>query len=151
MDLTDPRREDPMENFTPVSALIGGGLIGLSATILLTVNGRLAGISGIMAGLVPPARDDAMWRILFIVGLFGGAAAWLLATGGPVVAFDVSWPVIVIGGLLTGIGTRIGAGCTSGHGVCGIARLSPRSFVATATFVAVGALTVFISRHMIGV
>jgi uncharacterized membrane protein YedE/YeeE len=151
MDLTGPRREDSIENFTPVSALIGGGLIGLSAAILLKVNGRLAGISGIMAGLVPPARDDAIWRILFIVGLFGGAAAWLLVTGGPVVAFDVSWPVIVIGGLLTGIGTRIGAGCTSGHGVCGIARLSPRSIVATATFVAVGALTVFISRHMIGV
>ena len=140
-----------MENFTPVSALIGGGLIGLSAAILLTINGRLAGISGIMAGLVPPARDDAIWRILFIVGLFGGAAAWLLVTGGPVVAFDVGWPVIVIGGLLTGIGTRIGTGCTSGHGVCGIARLSPRSIVATVTFVAVGALTVFISRHMIGV
>ena len=139
-----------MEDFTPVSALIGGGLIGLSATILLAVNGRLAGVSGIMAGLVPSARDDAMWRILFIVGLLGGAAAWLLVTGGPVVAFDVSWPVIVIGGLLTGIGTRIGAGCTSGHGVCGIARLSPRSIVATATFVAVGALTVLISRHMIG-
>ncbi len=140
-----------MENFTPVSALIGGGLIGLSTAILLAVNGRLAGISGIMAGLVPPVRDDAMWRILFIVGLFGGAAAWLLVTGGPVVAFDVGWPVIVIGGLLTGIGTRIGTGCTSGHGVCGIARLSPRSIVATVTFVAVGALTVFISRHMIGV
>lgn len=139
-----------MEDFTPVSALIGGGLIGLSATILLAVNGRLAGVSGIMAGLVPPARDDAMWRILFIVGLLGGAAAWLLVTGGPVIAFDVGWPVIVIGGLLTGIGTRIGAGCTSGHGVCGIARLSPRSIVATATFVAVGALTVLISRHMIG-
>ena len=150
MDLTGPRREDSIENFTPVSALIGGGLIGLSAATLLTVNGRLAGISGIMVGLVPPARDDAMWRILFIAGLFGGAAAWLLVTGGPVVAFDVSWPVIVIGGLLTGIGTRIGAGCTSGHGVCGIARLSPRSIVATATFVAVGALTVLISRHMIG-
>jgi uncharacterized membrane protein YedE/YeeE len=139
-----------MEDFTPVSALIGGGLIGLSATILLAVNGRLAGVSGIMAGLVPSARDDAMWRILFIVGLLGGAAAWLLVTGGPVIAFDVCWPVIVIGGLLTGIGTRIGAGCTSGHGVCGIARLSPRSIVATATFVAVGALTVLISRHMIG-
>ena len=139
-----------MEDFTPVSALIGGGLIGLSATILLAVNGRLAGVSGIMAGLVPPARDDAMWRILFIVGLLGGAAAWLLVTGGPVIAFDVGWPVIVIGGLLTGIGTRIGAGCTSGHGVCGIARLSPRSIVATATFVAVGTLTVLISRHMIG-
>jgi uncharacterized membrane protein YedE/YeeE len=139
-----------MEDFTPVSALIGGGLIGLSATILLAVNGRLAGVSGIMAGLVPSARDDAMWRILFIVGLLGGAAAWLLVTGGPVIAFDVGWPVIVIGGLLTGIGTRIGAGCTSGHGVCGIARLSPRSIVATATFVAVGALTVLISRHMIG-
>jgi uncharacterized membrane protein YedE/YeeE len=151
MDLTGPHREDPMENFTPVSALIGGGLIGLSTAILLAVNGRLAGISGIMAGLVPPVRDDAMWRILFIVGLFGGAAAWLLVTGGPVVAFDVGWPVIVIGGLLTGIGTRIGTGCTSGHGVCGIARLSPRSIVATVTFVAVGALTVFISRHMIGV
>ena len=139
-----------MENFTPASALIGGGLIGLSATILLAFNGRLAGVSGIMAGLAPPARDDATWRILFIVGLFGGAAAWLLITGGPVIAFDVGWPAIVIGGLLTGIGTRIGTGCTSGHGVCGIARLSPRSIVATATFVAVGVLTVSISRHMIG-
>ena len=143
--------EDPMESFTPVSALIGGSLIGLSAAILLAVNGRLAGISGIMAGLVPPARDDATWRILFIVGLFGGAGAWLVVTGGPVVAFDVGWPVLVIGGLLTGIGTRIGAGCTSGHGVCGLARLSPRSIVATATFVAVGGLTVFVSRHLIGV
>jgi uncharacterized protein len=140
-----------MESFTPVSALIGGGLIGLSAAILLAVNGRLAGISGIMAGLVPPDRDDATWRILFIVGLFGGAGAWLVVTGGPVVAFDVGWPVLVVGGLLTGIGTRIGAGCTSGHGVCGLARLSPRSIVATATFVAVGALTVFVSRHLIGV
>jgi uncharacterized membrane protein YedE/YeeE len=140
-----------LENFTPVSALIGGGLIGLSAAILLAVNGRLAGISGIMAGLVPPARDDATWRVLFIIGLFGGAGGWLAVTGGPVVAFDVGWPILVIGGLLTGIGTRIGAGCTSGHGVCGLARLSPRSIVATLTFVIVGGLTVFISRHLIGV
>jgi len=140
-----------MENFTPVSALIGGGLIGLSAAILLAVNGRLAGISGIMAGLVPPSRDDATWRVLFIVGLLGGAAAWLVASGGPAIEFDVGWPVVVIGGLLVGVGTRIGAGCTSGHGVCGLARLSPRSIVATGTFVGVGALTVFVSRHLIGV
>ena len=139
-----------MEDFTPVSALIGGGLIGLSATILLALNGHLAGVSGIMAGLVQPARDDATWRILFIVGLLGGATAWLLISGTPVIAFDVGWPVILIGGLFTGIGTRVSAGCTSGHGVCGIARLSQRSIVATATFVAVGVLTVFIFRHIIG-
>ncbi len=140
-----------MENFTPVSALIGGSLIGLSAAILLAVNGRLAGISGILAGLAPPSRDDTTWRVLFVVGLLGGAGAWLAVTGGPVVAFDVAWPVLILGGLLAGIGTRIGAGCTSGHGVCGLARLSPRSMVATATFVAVGAATVFVSRHVIGV
>jgi len=140
-----------MENFTPISALIGGALIGLSAAILLAMNGRLAGISGIIAGLVPPRQDDGAWRILFIVGLIGGAGGWLALTGGPVVAFDVGWLALVIGGLLTGIGTRIGAGCTSGHGVCGLARLSPRSIVATVTFVAVGGLTVFVSRHLIGV
>jgi len=139
-----------MENFTPISALVGGSLIGLSAALLLAVNGRLAGISGILAGLVSPTRQDTAWRVMFIVGLVVGAGVWLVATGRPAVAFDVGWPVIVGGGLLAGIGTRIGAGCTSGHGVCGLARLSPRSLVATVTFVGVGGLTVFIARHVVG-
>ncbi len=140
-----------MENFTPISALVGGSLIGLSAALLFALNGRLAGISGILAGLMPPARQDATWRVMFVVGLIVGTGVWLAATGRPVVAFDVGWPVIVGGGVLTGIGTRIGAGCTSGHGVCGLARSSPRSLVATVTFVGVGGLTVFIARHVMGV
>ena len=139
-----------METFTPVSALIGGSLIGLSAALLLAVNGRLAGISGILAGLLPPVGPDWSWRVLFIVGLVAGSGIWLAASGQPAITFDVSWPVVVLGGALTGIGTRIGAGCTSGNGVCGLARLSRRSLAATATFVAAGALTVFIVRHGAG-
>ena len=139
-----------MENFTPISAIAGGGLIGLSAALLLAINGRLAGISGILAGLLPPARSDRSWRLFFIVGLIGGTGIWLAASDGPVIAFDVGWPVVVLGGVLTGIGTRIGTGCTSGHGVCGLARLSPRSLVATLTFVGTGALTLFVVRHLLG-
>ncbi len=140
-----------MENFTPLSALIGGIMIGVSASVLLLVTGRVAGISGIAGGLVPPARADAPWRLLFLAGLVVGVFAWRLASPGDVTpTFDASLPVIVLGGLLVGFGTRIGGGCTSGHGVCGMGRRSPRSAVATATFLIAAGVTVFAVRHAIG-
>ncbi len=140
-----------MENFTPIPSLLGGLCIGLSAAMLLLMNGRIAGISGILGGLVPPARGDAAWRILFLVGLSLGALAWRYAAAdGHTITIDASLPVLVVGGLLVGFGTRLGGGCTSGHGVCGIGRLSPSSIVATVAFMATGALTVFVVRHLIG-
>ena len=119
--------------------------------MLLVLSGRLAGISGILAGLLPPRRGDMDWRILFIGGLLLGAVAYQVF-GGEVyeVSFSLGWPAIVIGGLLTGIGTRVGSGCTSGHGVCGLGRLSPRSTAATITFIVAGGLTVFVVRHVVG-
>ena len=140
-----------MENFTPVSAIIGGAMIGVASSMLLLLSGRLAGISGILAGLLPPRRGDIDWRILFIGGLLVGTFVYQLFAGeGYEVSFSLGWPAIVLGGLLTGIGTRVGGGCTSGHGVCGIGRLSPRSTVATVTFIVVGGLTVFVARHVVG-
>ena len=140
-----------MENFTPVSAIIGGAMIGAASAMLLVLSGRLAGVSGIMAGLLPPKRGDIDWRILFIGGLLVGTFIYRAFAGeGYEVSFSMGWPAIIIGGLLTGIGTRLGGGCTSGHGVCGMGRLSPRSTVATVTFMAAGAVTVFIARHVVG-
>jgi len=140
-----------MENFTPVSALIGGALIGASSSILLLLDGRIAGISGIMGGLLPPERGDTAWRVLFLLGLPIGVALWRLL-GNPAAAIHItsSVPILVAGGLLVGLGSRIGSGCTSGHGVCGMARLSRRSLVATATFMAAAFVTVFVTRHLIG-
>jgi hypothetical protein len=140
-----------MENFTPVSALIGGALIGAAASILLLLNGRIAGVSGIMGGLLPPERGDATWRFLFLLGLPIGAALWRLL-GDPAAAITItpSVPILIAGGLLVGFGSRIGSGCTSGHGVCGMARLSRRSLVATGTFMAAAFVTVFVTRHVIG-
>lgn len=141
-----------MENFTPQSALIGGVLIGLASTMLLWLNGRVAGISGIVGALIPPARGDVRWRLLFALGLVLGAAVYGVAAGADRIAIqlDASTPLLIVGGLLVGFGTRLGAGCTSGHGVCGIARMSPRSIVATAVFMVVAGATVFIARHTIG-
>ena len=140
-----------MENFSPVSALVGGSLIGLSATILLYGNGRIAGVSGILFGVLSPTRDDTPWRLAFLAGLIGGAGLFGIVAGDVVpISLTPSWPLLVGGGLLVGAGTQIGQGCTSGHGVCGIARLSGRSMVATVTFILAAALTVFIVRHMIG-
>ena len=143
-----------VENFTPMSALIGGMLIGLAALLLLLLNGRVAGISGIAGGLLAtnpkPPRSEVAWRVLFLVGLAFGAAAYNLFA--PVaIRFDVPLGVLALGGLLVGFGTRLGNGCTSGHGVCGIGRLSQRSMVATAIFVATAMLTVFLVRHVAGV
>ena len=147
-----------MENFTPISATIGGLLIGLSATMLLLLHGRIAGISGIVGGLLPPKSGDSAWRIVFVVGLIAGAGLYPLL-GGDVSATNVNpyaldnashLIVLVLGGLLVGFGTQVGSGCTSGHGVCGLGRLSPRSLVATLIFMATAAITVFIVRSVAG-
>ena len=137
-----------MENFTPVSGLIGGLLIGLAAALLLLLNGRISGISGIVGGLLAPKSSDAGWRVVFVAGLLLGAFIYMLATGGAIpVRVQASVPVLVAAGLLVGFGTRLGSGCTSGHGLCGIARLSKRSIVASAVFFGVAMLTVFLTHH----
>ena len=139
-----------MANFTPLSAAIGGALIGLSAALLMLSTGRIAGIRGIGGGLIGWNVPDRDWRIAFIVGLI------LAPLSGSLVGYAVaepqmpaSWAVIIIAGLLVGFGTRLGGGCTSGHGICGVARLSPRSLVATAVFMAVAIVVVAITRHVL--
>jgi len=139
-------------NFTPLSALAGGILIGLSAVLLLTVNGRIAGISGILYGLVAPKKpDDLDWRILFLAGLIAAGFLYQLLNGmNTSITLEASIPIVGVGGILTGIGTAVGSGCTSGHGICGLAQRSSRSLAATISFMLVGGITVFILRHVIG-
>ncbi len=139
-----------MTGFTPGPALAGGALIGVSASMLLLLNGRVAGISGIVGGLMRPRSDETSWRATFVAGLLAGGLALLVFRPSSFAAAPVSIPVAVIAGLLVGFGTRIGRGCTSGHGVCGLSRLSGRSLAATITFVATGAMTVFVVRHVMG-
>jgi uncharacterized protein len=137
-----------MENFTPVSGLMGGLLIGVAAALLLLLNGRLSGISGIVGGSLASKSSDLGWRVAFVAGLLVGALAYVLATGGALaVTMQASLPVLVVAGLLVGFCTRLGSGCTSGHGICGIARLSKRSIVATSVCFVVAMLTVFLTRH----
>ncbi|HEX5678932.1 MAG TPA: YeeE/YedE family protein [Alcanivorax sp.] len=139
-------------NFTPLTGLIGGLLIGASASLLLWLNGRIAGISGIVAGATVESGDDRTWRWLFLVGLLGGAAlAFWLVPASRAFQADMPWPVFLVAGLIVGFGTRLGSGCTSGHGVCGLARLSPRSLASVVTFMVTGVLTVFVVRHVLGV
>lgn len=138
-----------MENFTPVSGLVGGMLIGLAAAMLLLLNGRISGVSGIVGTLLEPGGSGVGWRVAFVGGLVLGASGYLLTTGGGAIAMQASLPVLVVAGLLVGFGTRLGSGCTSGHGVCGIARLSWRSITATAVFFAVAILTVFLANHIL--
>lgn len=138
-----------MEDFTPVSGLIGGGLIGLASALLLLLSGRIAGISGIVGGLLSAKGSELGWRVMFVAGLILGAFVYVLVTGSPdLVNPPASVPVLVIAGLLVGFGTRLGSGCTSGHGLCGIARFSNRSIVATLVFFGVAILTVFVTRHV---
>ena len=137
-------------HFTPWASLAGGILIGLATALLLLANGRVAGISGILGGLLRPSRGDIAWRVTFILGLFVAPLVWLTMGAMPPAQIDHSPALLAAGGLLVGIGTRFGNGCTSGHGVCGIARLSPRSLLATACFLAAGFVTVFIVRHVLG-
>lgn len=140
-----------MENFTPWTALAGGLLIGLSAWLLLVANGRIAGISGILGGLLPPRAGDWPWRAVFLVGLVAGAAAHLhLMAPEQTITVTGNWPLLVAGGLLVGFGTRLGGGCTSGHGVCGIGRLSRRSIAATVIFMGMAVATLFVVRHVVG-
>ncbi|HKK30962.1 MAG TPA: YeeE/YedE family protein [Alphaproteobacteria bacterium] len=140
-----------MENFTPFSGLIGGLMIGLSATLLILVNGRIAGISGIFGGLLSASGRELPWRLAFVVGLVIGPLLVGLAQGAvPAVDIQGRWPMLIAGGLLVGFGSRLGSGCTSGHGVCGLARGSARSFAATATFFGVAIVTVYVVRHLVG-
>lgn len=137
-------------SFTPASALAGGALIGVAAALFAVLNGRIAGISGILGGLLRPQRGDIAWRVAFVVGLLAAPAAYALLSGLPDIRIDAGYPALIVAGLLVGAGTRFGAGCTSGHGVCGISRLSPRSLAATLAFMAAGFATVFALRHVIG-
>jgi len=140
-----------MEHFTPVSAAIGGALIGISAVLLWIANGRIAGISGIVGGLWKPRSDDITWRVAFIAGLIAAPLGYGWAMGSlPRISVSVPPLIVIAGGLLVGFGTRLGGGCTSGHGVCGLARLSPRSVAATALFMATAIVTSFLLRHVIG-
>lgn len=135
--------------FTPWSALAGGLLIGLAAAMFALLNGRIAGISGILGGLLRPVRGDVVWRAAFIAGLAAAPLAYAIFSTLPAVQVDASNSVLVIAGLLVGIGTRYGSGCTSGHGVCGLSRLSPRSLAATAAFMGAGFAVVFVVRHLV--
>ena len=140
-----------MQNFTPVSALIGGLMIGSAASLLLWLKGRIAGVSGIAWNLIARPREDSGWRLAFLIGLVLGALVYRLASSDTLVlSIEASWPVLILGGVLVGFGTQLGGGCTSGHGVCGIARLSPRSVFATLVFLASGIATVFVVRHLLG-
>lgn len=136
--------------FTPWQSLAGGLLIGIASAMFVLLNGRIAGISGIVGGLLRPVSGDTGWRIAFIAGLLAAPLAYGLVAPLPLVQIDADTASLVVAGLLVGVGTRYGSGCTSGHGVCGVSRLSPRSLIATAAFMLSGFATVFIVRHLIG-
>ena len=137
-------------NFTPWTALAGGALIGISAALFILFNGRIAGISGIIGGLFRPVMHDAGWRIAFTLGLILAPIIWLLFAELPNIQIDATYNLLIVAGVIVGFGARYGSGCTSGHGVCGISRLSPRSIIATLAFMGTGFLTVFIMRHILG-
>lgn len=136
-------------HFTPWTALGGGILLGLAAAAFLLLHGRILGISGIVGGVLRPRRDDVAWRIAVVLGMLAAPLLYWLAGGVPQVRIDASWGMVVLAGLLVGIGTRYGSGCTSGHGVCGLSRLSPRSLAATLAFMGAGFVTVYAIRHVL--
>ncbi|VTU31524.1 putative transporter component [Variovorax sp. PBL-H6] len=138
-------------HFTPLAALAGGVLIGIAAAMFVLLNGRIAGISGVLGGLLRPVRGDSVWRVAFVLGLVGAPLVYLLFAALPKPQIDAGYGALVVAGLLVGVGTRYGSGCTSGHGVCGLSRLSPRSLVATAAFMGAGFVTVFATRHLLGI
>lgn len=135
--------------FTPWAALAGGALIGLAAALLVLLDGRIAGISGVLGGLLRPIKGDTAWRAAFLLGLLAAPGAYRLVAALPRPQIDAGWGTLVLAGLLVGMGTRYGSGCTSGHGVCGLSRLSPRSLAATLAFMAAGFVTVFVVRHLL--
>lgn len=136
-------------HFTPGMSLLGGVLIGISSALFILSNGRIAGISGILGGLLSRKPGDIVWRIAFLLGLVAAPAAIFALTGPLTATIEANTEVLIIAGLLVGIGTRYGAGCTSGHGVCGLSRLSPRSLVATLAFMGAGMAIVFVMRHLL--
>jgi uncharacterized membrane protein YedE/YeeE len=136
-------------HFTPWWSLAGGAVLGIAAAAFVLLEGRILGISGILGGLAHPVRGDRAWRLAFIAGLLVAPAVWRVFAPLPAVRFDTPFGVLVIAGLLVGWGTRYGSGCTSGHGVCGLSRMSPRSLVATLLFMVAGFATVFVVRHVI--
>jgi len=136
--------------FTPWTSLAGGALIGLAAALFVLATGRIAGVSGVLGGLLAPRRGDIAWRLAFVGGLVGAPLVVALATALPAPRIDAGGAALIAAGLLVGIGTRVGSGCTSGHGVCGLSRLSPRSLVATLLFMGAGFATVFVLRHLVG-
>lgn len=141
-----------MTTFTPFASLLGGALIGLAAVILMATHGRIAGISGILSGLLPPGAADRAWRAAFVAGAVGAPMLIVMVSGNGAITFEspVPAPWLVVGGLIVGIGVQFGSGCTSGHGVCGMARLSARSIAATLTFMATTTVTVFVVRYVLG-
>ena len=136
--------------FTPTAALAGGVLIGTAAAVFALFNGRIAGISGVLGGLLGPVKGDLAWRVAFVLGLVAAPLAYAVFASVPEPRIDAGWGELVIAGFLVGLGTRYGSGCTSGHGVCGLSRLSLRSLVATVAFMGAGFATVFVVRHLIG-
>lgn len=137
-------------HFTPWTALAGGALLGLASALFILLNGRILGISGILGGLLRPKAGDIGWRLAFVLGMLVAPAIYLLLAGPMQPRIDASWFMVILAGLLVGVGTRYGSGCTSGHGICGLSRMSPRSLVATASFMAAGFVTVFLLRHVLG-
>ena len=137
--------------FTPWTSLAGGVLIGVAAAMFLLLNGRIAGISGILGGLLKPIEGDVAWRVAFVAGLVGAPLVYTLVAAAPQLQIDAGYGALAAAGLLVGIGTRYGAGCTSGHGVCGLSRLSLRSLAATVAFMGAGFVTVFVVRHALAV
>ena len=138
-------------SFTPIPSLLGGILLGIATALYVLLHGRILGISGIVAGLLPPKEGDRDWRIALILGLVS-APIWAALILGlqPIVEIDTNWLAILLAGVLVGFGAQYSSGCTSGHGICGLSRLSPRSLVATLAFMSAGFLTVFVIRHVIG-
>lgn len=138
------------QNFTPWGSLTGGVLIGLAVALFILLNGRIAGISGIVSGLVWPVRGDIAWRALFVIGLIAAPWVYQLFHPLPEMHVEANTVAVIAAGLFVGLGTRYGSGCTSGHGVCGLSRLSPRGLVATLAFMLAGFITVYAIRHLIG-
>lgn len=134
--------------FTPWSSLVGGILLGLASALFIIVNGRILGISGIVGGLLRPRTGDVGWRVTFLLGLLAAPVLFGLVANVPSPRIDAEWGTVILAGLLVGVGTRYGSGCTSGHGVCGLSRLSPRSLVATLSFMGAGFLIVYGVRHL---
>lgn len=134
-------------HFTPWAALAGGVLLGLASALFVLLNGRILGISGIVGGLLRPRAGDMGWRLAFLLGMLVAPGLYWLVVGPTQPRIDATWGMVVMAGLLVGVGTRYGSGCTSGHGVCGLSRMSPRSLVATLAFMGAGFVTVFLIRH----